>query len=392
MTDLEEIKDLPLDLSKLPKGTYRNAGYEDRQVIEIEISRLVTEYRAQRLMDENGRIHTAEFPKGVTRPVQYGKSVRAHAVYISQYQLIPYNRVEEHFTDWLRIPISAGSIYNFNLEAFNKLELFERILKSQLIQSKFLHVDETGINVNGKGHWLHYVSNLLWTYYFPHKKRGNEAMDQMGILPNFKGLLCHDHWKPYYNYDCTHCLCNAHHLRELERAWEMDEQKWANEMKKLLLDASQAVVDASGQLAPKDARKYRERYRIILERAEITCPPPDESLRKKGQRGRLKRSKSRNLLEQLKNFEDDVLRFMNVEIVAFSNNQGERDIRMMKVQQKISGCFRSMEGAHIHSRIKSYLSTCMKNGVGSREALELLFRGELPQFIIEACENTIELC
>ena len=216
-------------------------------------------------------------------------------------------------------------------------------------------------------------------------------MDEMGILPNFKGLLCHDHWKPYYNYDCTHCLCNAHHLRELQRAWEMDKQDGASKMKQLLLEASQAVIQAKGQLTPKEVKKYRMRYRKILKVAEIECPPPDESLRKKGQRGRLKRSKSRNLLERLKSFEDDVLRFMEIEIVEFTNNQGERDIRMMKVQQKISGCFRSMKGAEIHARIKSYLSTCLKNDVGSREALELPFKGELPDFVIQAGEKLIGL-
>ncbi len=145
-------------------------------------------------------------------------------------------------------------------------------------------------------------------------------------------------------------------------------------------------------MTQQEAKKFRIRYRKIVEEAEIGRPPPDESQRKKGQRGRMKRSKSRNLLERLKNFEDDVPRFMEDDIVAFTNNQAERDIRMMKVQQKISGCFRSMKGAMIHSRIKSYLSTCLKNGVGSREALELLFYGKLPDFVIHASENLHGLC
>jgi transposase len=385
------IEDIQIDFSKLPKGKYTDAGFESRQVIEIEISRVVTEYRAQMVQDKAGCFYVAEFPKGISRPVQYGMSVKAHAIYLSQYQLIPYSRVEEHFDDWLNIPISKGSIYNFNLEAFRKLELFEKILQLQLTESEFLHVDETGINIGGKGHWLHCISNLFWTYYYPHKKRGGEAMDEMGILPKFKGLLCHDHWKPYYKYDCTHCLCNAHHLRELQRASEMDKQEWAVKMKQLLLEASQAVIKAGGKLKPKEVENFRMRYRKILEVAEIECPPPDERQRKKAQRGRIKRSKSRNLFERLRNFEDDVLRFMEFEIVTFTNNQGERDIRMMKVQQKISGCFRSMRGAEIHSRIKSYLSTCLKNGVGSREALEQLYRGKLPAFIIRAQKNLIEL-
>jgi len=384
----EKIKEIPIDRSKFPEKDYTDAGFESRQIIEIEISRVVTEYRAQVVKDKKGRCFTADFPEGVNRPVQYGHSVKAHAVYASQYQLIPYKRVEEHFRDWLGLPISAGSIYNFNLDVFNRLELFENILKGQLLLEKFLNVDETGINIGGKRKWLHCVSNSSWTYYYPHEKRGSEAMDEMGILPNFDGLLCHDHWKPYYNYDCTHCLCNAHHLRELQRAWEVDKYNWAKAIMNLLLKASQAVVEAGGQLAPKDSKKYRHRYDKILAAGEVECPPPDASQRKKGQRGRLKRSKSRNLLERLRNFKDDVLRFMDNAVVEFTNNQGERDIRMVKVQQKISGSFRSMKGARIHGRIKSYLSTCSKNGVGTRQALELLFNDKLPDFITQKISPT----
>ncbi|NQU34086.1 MAG: IS66 family transposase [Bacteroidetes bacterium] len=388
ISDPEIIKDIPIDRSKYPEADYIDDGYESRQIIDIKISRVVTEYRAQVVKDEIGRRFTAEFPEGVNRPVQYGNSVKAHAVYISQYQLIPYNRVEEHFKDWLKLPISAGSIYNFNLDVYHRLELFENILKEQLLLEKFLNVDETGINVGGKRKWLHCVSNSSWTYYYPHEKRGSEAMDEMGILPYFSGLLCHDHWKPYYNYDCMHCLCNAHHLRELQRAWEVDKYKWAKAMIKLLLKISQVVGETGGQLAPKDSKKYRNRYHKILAGAEVECPPPDESQRKKGQRGRLKRSKSRNLLERLRDFEEDVLRFMDNKVVEFTNNQGERDIRMTKVHQKISGCFRSMKGALIHARIKSYLSTCSKNEIGSREALEILFNGKLPDFTTQEGEST----
>jgi transposase len=380
ISDPEIIKDLPINRSKYPESDYKEVGFESRQVIEINISRAVIEYRAQIVADKQGHCFTADFPKGVNRAVQYGNSVKAHAVYFSQYQLVPYRRVEEHFKDWLNLPISTGSIYNFNLDVYNRLELFENILKKQLLLEKFLHVDETGINIGGKRKWLHCVSNLLWTYYYPHEKRGSEAMDKMGILPKFKGLLCHDHWKPYYKYSCTHCLCNAHHLRELQRAFEVDDYKWAKNMMDLLLKASHATINAGGQLAAKDSKKYRNRYDKIIEEGEIKCPPPDEKQRQKGQRGRLKRSKSRNLLERLKNFKDDVLRFMENPVVAFTNNQGERDIRMIKVQQKISGSFRSMKGAQIHGRIKSYLSTCSKHKIGTKEALDILFQDKLPDF------------
>jgi len=215
----------------------------------------------------------------------------------------------------------------------------------------------------------------------PHDKRGGEAMAAMEVLPNYRGTLVHDHWKPYYQIPSHHALCNAHHLRELERAWEQDKQQWAKSTQALLLEINKAVDAAGGMLNTSEAEAFRKRYRQRLQEAETECPPPDESQRKKGQRGRLKRSKSRNLLERLIRYEEDVLRFMVELEVPFTNNQGERDLRMTKVQQKISGCFRSEQGARIFARIRSYLSTCQKNGVSSEEALRLLYERRWPGFM-----------
>jgi transposase len=301
---------------------------------------------------------------------------------MSQYQLVPYKRIEEYFQDQVEIPISAGTIFNFNYDVYHKLEAFEAMVKSRLIESGVCHADETGININGKRVWLHCVSNDLWSYYGPHEKRGLDAMEEMGVLPHFKGILCHDHWKPYFKLDCQHALCNAHHLRELERAWEQDKQEWARDMRKLLLQINQAVDDAGGRLEPEESREFRQKYRDLLDKAENECPPPDESKRK-NKRGRIKRSKARNLLERLKDFETETLRFMDDDQVPFTNNRGENDIRMTKVQQKISGCFRSVEGAAIFCRVRSYLSTCKKHGMRATEALRLLFEGRLPDFMNE---------
>ena len=379
-SDPDIIEKISVDKTTLPKGDYKDVGYESRQIVDIDIARVVTEYRAQVLEDDSGKRYTAPFPEGVSRPVQYGVNVKVHSVYMSQYQLIPYNRVEENFQDQVGIPISSGSIYNFNKDAYDRLEVFQAIVKSKLIESGLCHADETGININGKRRWLHCVSNNFWTYYLPHEKRGLDAMKEMGVLLNFKGILCHDHWKPYFKIDCEHTLCNAHHLRELERAWEQDEQEWARDTRDLLLQINKAVDDAGGQLTAADSMRYRQQYRDLLEKAQKECPPPDESQRK-GKRGRLKRSKSRNLLERLVDFEIETLRFMDDVNVPFSNNLGERDIRMTKVQQKISGCFRSMTGAAFFCRVRSYLSTCKKHGVRASEALRLLFEGKLPEFL-----------
>ena len=374
-----EIETIKIDRRTLPAGKYKDIGFEKRQIVDIEFVKKITEYQAQILQDSQGKRFVASFPAGVNKAVQYGNELKAHAVYLSQYQLLPYKRIQEHFVDQLDIPISQASIVNFNQQAFKRLAEFNQLAKKALSLSYCLHADETGVNIDGKRHWLHCASNTQWTDFSAHKKRGVEAMDAAGILPGFEGTLCHDHWKPYYRYkNCQHSLCNAHHLRELTRAYEQDNQKWAEKVKEFLEIANRAVHKAGGALNPTKLSLYKKRYRRLLEKAETECPPPDE--KKKGKRGRVKRSKSRNLLERLINFEDDVLRFMEDEAIPFTNNQGENDIRMTKVQQKISGCFRSQDGADVFCRVRGFLSTCRKQNVSSSKALKLLFKGELPQF------------
>jgi transposase len=377
--DPEKIKVLKVDRRTLPRGKYKDVGYDSRQVFDIKISRIVTEYQAQILENDNGDQFVASFPEGVTKAAQYGAVLKAHSVYMSQYQLVPYNRIQDYFCNQLQIPVSAGSIYNFNLEAYGLLGDFEKEAKGKLTDSPLLHVDETGININGSGHWLHSTSNGLWTYFFPHKRRGTKAMNAIGILPEYMGTLCHDHWKPYYTYDCIHALCNAHHLRELTKVWEEEKHQWAKDTKELLEEIRHAVNNAGGLLVSSESAKYQQKYIMILQKADVECPPPDMTNRK-GKRGPVKRTKARNLLERLLKYKDDVLRFMDDIIVPFTNNLSENDIRMTKVQQKISGCFRSMQGAKIFCRVRSYLSTCRKQEIKSSQALEILFRGELPDF------------
>lgn len=376
----DEIKLLKLDRTTLPPGEYKVDGFESRQVFDIDIRRVVTEYRAEVLIDQFGNRFTASFPESVTKAVQYGNGVKAQAVYLSQYQLIPYQRVQEQFQDQFQLPVSVGSIFAFNQQAYVLLEQFELKLIPKMLLSSVLHADETGINIGGKNQWLHCISNPQWTLYYAHAKRGGEAMVAMNVLPPFTGILCHDHWKPYFKLNCLHALCNAHHLRELTCAEEQDHQGWAKQMRELLLNIEQAVKAQGGALPEPQAIRYTEQYRTLLAQADLECPPPD-SQRKPGQRGRVKRSKARNLLERLLNYEQETLRFMSDARVPFTNNQGENDIRMTKVHQKISGCFRSQEGADIFCRVRSYLSTCRKNNISASEALTLLFDGKLPEFI-----------
>jgi len=373
IADPDHVTIIKVDQSTLPKGAYRDVGVETRQVFDIDIARFVTEYQAQILEDEQGQRVVTPFPEGVTKAVQYGNQLKAHAVYLSQYPLLPYKRVQEYFTDQLNIPLSEGSLYDFNHQAFTPLAEFEPISQDQLAQADVNHADETGININGQRHGLHCTFNDRWTHSCPHQKRGKDAMDEINILPRFQGILCHDHWKPYYRYAFTHALCNAHYLRELTRAYEQDHQQWANDMEQFLREINRAVDQAGGALAQHEADVIRQRYRHLLEQAEIECPLPKQPPGKP-KRGRLKRSKARNWLERLIHYEDDVLRFMENPRVPFTPNRGENDIRMTKVQQKISGCFRSLTGAMISCRIRGYLSSCRKQGVS------LVFEGKLPAF------------
>ena len=380
VSDPDIIKEIVIDRSLLPPGRYRSSGHEARQVIDLDITTLVTEWRAEVVVDEQGRRHVAPFPEGVTRPVQYGIGVKVNAVYMSQFQMVPYNRIEDHFLEQMGIPVSSGSIVNFNRDAFDRLAFFEQWVQKALQQEELLHVDETGINIGGKRCWLHNVSSLGLSHFAPHAKRGGEAIESIGILPGFHGILCHDHWKPYFHYGRVHALCNAHHLRELERAWEQDGQQWAQQLSLLLKEANEMVHGAGGCLDSATAEQYRVRYRELLQQAELECPAP-EPAPKNGKRGRTAKSKSRNLLERLQSFENDVLRFLDDPLVPFTNNQAENDLRMIKVQQKVSGCFRSMDGAETFCRIRSYITTCRKQGITASEALRLLFQGKWPDFM-----------
>lgn len=370
-----EIEDILVDRRSLPRGDYERVGFESRQVFDLEVTLTVKEFRAEILRNSTGVEFMAEFPEGVTEPAQYGDAIRATSVYMSQSQLIPQDRVRSFFNDQLGLSVSKGSVGNWNVLAYKKLVDFEAWAKASLIDSSVNNVDETGINVGGKRLWLHCVSNDKVTLFHADDKRGKEAMDRMGILPVYKGVLVHDHWKAYFQFFCQHALCNAHHLRELQKAIEEDNSVWAKAMQDLLKEINAAVRLAGGFIDSAEAKQYRKRYRKIIDQGQEECP---QDLEKRAQ------SKTRNLLERLQLYEEETLRFMENKEVPFTNNQGENDLRMTKVQQKISGCFRSMEGAQIFGRIRSYLVTCRKHDINPTQALRLLFAGEKPFFMLAA--------
>ena len=211
-------------------------------------------------------------------------------------------------------------------------------------------------------------------------------MNDIGITPQFSGVLCHDHWKAYFTYTCYHSLCNAHHLRELTRAYKQDGQLWAKEMRVFLTELNDEVnATGKGALSKKKSKARREYYREILAKGDLECHFVEP---KSGTKRKSKQSKARNLLDRLRSYENEVLRFMIDPLVPFTNNLGERELRMIKVQQKISGCFRSMEGAMNFCITRSYISTCIKNGISGFDALEMLFNDELPEFIQEKLDSS----
>ena len=373
----DDIIELEIDKRTLPnRDDLKKVEPEVRQVVDVVLKYTVTEYQAEVWQDSDGSQYTAAFPEHVTKAIQYGPTVKALAGYLSQYQLIPYNRVQQVFDDHFGLQISQGTLTNFNKEAYQRLAGFETKLIETLKKANLAHADETGIKVGRKNHWLHVICTSKSTFLFAHESRGTEAMDAMGVLKHFKQTLCHDHWKPYLTYDCRHSLCNAHHLRELEWVVEFKNQKWAKKMQNLLCEIRDATEKSGGKLSNKNQAAYIKKYRSIIRSGRGECPillPTKGSGRK-----RVAQTKERNLLDRLSSYEDETLLFMKEKEVSFTNNQAERDIRMAKVHQKVSGCFRSMNGARYFCRIRSYLLTSVKRGHSAFAQIVKLFEPEEP--------------
>ena len=279
--------------------------------------------------------------------------------------------------DLFSIDLSEGTLTNITDTCSELLQQPLDVIRKQLEQSPVVNFDETGSSVDGKRQWLHAASTPNLTYYEIHPKRGSHAMDQVGILPNFNGRAIHDFWKPYLKYDCNHGLCNAHHLRELTFLNEQYHQPWAKDMIECLLDIKKAVDEARSTkdtLFKEQIQKFEQRYQNILDQGYNENPLPKKKSNKK-KRGRQKKSKARNLLERLDEHRKEALAFMYDFKVPFDNNLVERDLRMAKVQQKISGTFRSPDGASAFCRTRSYISTTRKNAVNAIEAIVNAFAG-----------------
>jgi transposase len=290
-------------------------------------------------------------------------------------------RTCEILSDVVGANISEGTLFNTRSQCFERLAANEEAIKTEIVASDVVHFDETGMRVSGKLWWLHVACTDGLTYYCVHSKRGREAIDQMEILPQFEGKAVHDGWKSYQDYKCEHYLCNAHHLRELTLIWEQYQQAWALQMFILLGSIKTAVDEAQAtlkQVATEVLDAFEARYQQILDQgfgANPPPPPPPPTKHRRKSGGRLKQSPARNLLGRLQKHQTSVLGFMHDRDVPFDNNQAERDIRMVKLKQKISGTFRSVTGAKMFCRIRGYISTLRKRGLNVLDAFISLFSG-----------------
>lgn len=329
---------------------------EKRQVYDLpSISIEVTEHRAEvKTCPICGHKNKGIFPNNVSSPVQYGSNIKSAITYFTNYHFIPLKRTTDIFRDLFSHSISEATVIKANHEFEKNIGPTLQSIQKELKNSTTLHVDESGIRKSGKLHWVHSAGNSNATFYGINKKRGKEAMDKIGIINNYKGILIHDHWRPYFRYkELQHSLCNAHHLRELKFIMESKKQKWAKEMFYHLLEIKQKVEEyrcKSKKLPDKIIEYFERKYNdIIKDGYFISKQSPNNKT-------------SINLLKRLEKNKNQVLHFMYNFEVPFDNNQGERDIRMVKIKQKISGSFRTDNGGDNFANIRSFISTVIKNG------------------------------
>src|SRR5947207_1848089 len=350
-----------------------------RQVVDIPSPRLIVqEHRAEQKQCPRWQHMTlASFPSVVAAPIQYGPLIGAAAVYLTHQQLLPLERSCEVLSDLLGVQMSEATVGELIKRAACQLAPVEQQIKEALIEAAVIHQDETGVSVAGKRYWEHVTSTATLTHYQVEQSRGQDALNAIGILPVFKGISIHDAWASYFLYDCEHALCLVHVLRELVFQAEEQGAIWAADLIDLLLSMKQATQQAREQgkrwLDPLEVLDWELAFLRVLDAGDHVTPrataPP-------GTKGRIKQSAARNLLDRLRKHQKAVFCFLEDLRVDFDNNLAERDLRMIKVQQKVSGCFRSLAGAQAFSRIRGYLSPLRKQGIPLLSALQATLGGD----------------
>jgi len=357
-----------------------------RQVFDTpSLALTVTEYQSHTLICPCCQHkNSTAFPKGINAPTQYGVNLQSFVGYLSTHQMVPYERISELIEDLFGHQLSKGSIITMLHKIHEGCEKSEAQIKTLLHQGDLLHCDETGMRIKGRLHWMHVASSAALTYYHLSASRGREAMDAMGILSGYRGNAIHDHWSAYKHYDCAHTFCNAHHLRELQGVIDTEQRYWATLMHRLVLrmnkEVNQALIESKTSLSPPLLKELEDQYDTITSDAlrlyQKMAPPKGQS--------RHKQSKGKNLLDRLIRYKTETLRFMYDFRVPFTNNQAERDLRMIKVKEKISGTLASQRGGAYFARIRGYISTVKKQGGRVLEELRnaLLGRPFMPRGVV----------
>ena len=348
-------------------------GHVKRQVFDIPPASIeVTEHQVEvKQCPGCGVCVKGEFPSHVTQPTQYGPRLKAFACYLYSQQFIPLARIRELLTALYGHAPSEPAILAAVRQLASHTQASLEQIRQQLITAPVVHFDESGLRVDGLLRWLHVASTEKLTHYHVHDKRGHVGMRVAGILPHFKGVALHDYWRSYFKFrDCQHCLCNVHHLRELRFIVEQYEQTWAAQMERLLLDIKAEVAATSAlhtALPPDRLAHYEAQYDGLI--AQGFADNPSAAKTEPRPIGRPKQSPPKNLLDRLHKHKAGVLAFMYDFRIPFDNNLVERDVRMIKVQQKVSGCFRTLDGAHTFCAIRSYISTARKHGINAINAI-----------------------
>lgn len=355
---------------------------ERRQVHDIPPPRLeVTEHQVEQVRcSACGALNRGTCPPQVSAPVQYGPRVRAMAVYLNQYQLVPEERTAEALGDLFDCPLSDGTLVTWVAQAAVTLAPTVAHIADRVAAGPHQHADETGVRIQGKLHWLHVNSTRGLTHLAWHSKRGKAATEAIGLWPRFQGWVTHARWASYDVYlACKHRWCGAHLVRDLPFLAEQHHQGWAGELRDLLLAmptaAEQWRACGAAQVPVYEQADWIAQYHALLAAGYAAQPPPASVPREHRRRGRPKQSPAKNLLAALLGQAERVLAFLANLRVPFTNNQAERDLRMVKVQQKISGTVRSEGGATAFCRLRSYLATMRKQGRDMLEALMAVFNG-----------------
>lgn len=344
------------------RADVRHIG-QKRQVFDLPEPRLIVTEHQEGHIYCCGQVHKGKLPDNVSQPVQYGTRIRTLSVLLNNDYKMPFDKIEQLFADIYGCSYNESTAINHNKIMYEALAPLEQEIIAKILVSKVAHFDETGMRVEGKLHWFHTACTPLYTYLFVHKKRGKEALNSaQSLLPLFKNWAVHDCWKSYFDFkDCSHALCNAHIIRELQALIEYG-SKWAAKMQEFLLELLQKTQKAT-QIS-QDKETWIQKFQSICQDANNEEPKPIQ-----GKRGRAKNTKGRNLLNRLVAHQDGILAFAFHQDIPFTNNQAERDIRCLKTKQKIATSFRTFEGAKQYARIQSCISTFRKLKINIFHAL-----------------------